>query len=180
MQPSDDSQLLNGKGKKHIVDVRPMELDDVHKVFHLGEKLFTATSVPNLYRTWDEFEVVNLYQTDTDTCLVAEVDEELAGFALGTVIEKNRSSWTYGYLVWLGVDPRFQRFGVAARLFRRFHELMLEKGARIIMVDTEMDNIPALRFFRKMGFNNAQEHVFLTMNVDDARRRYERKHPKEP
>ncbi|MBM4355785.1 MAG: GNAT family N-acetyltransferase [Deltaproteobacteria bacterium] len=180
MHSADDSQSTNGKGRKPVVEVRSMELDDVANVFHLGEKLFTATSVPNLYRTWDEFEVVNLYQTDTDTCLVAEVDEVLAGFALGTVIEKNRSSWTYGYLVWLGVDPKFQRFGVASRLFRRFHELMLEQGARIIMVDTEMDNVPALRFFRKMGFNNAQEHVFLTMNVDDARRRYEKKRPKEP
>ena len=43
------------------------------------------------------------------------------------------------------------------------------------MVDTEANNDQALRFFRKMGFNNLQEHVFLSMNVDEERRRFEQR-----
>jgi hypothetical protein len=53
--------------------------------------------------------------------------------------------------------------------------LMLEAGARIIMVDTEAYNEQALNFFKKMGFNIAQERLFLTMNVDQQRRRFEEK-----
>ena len=48
-----------------------MEVDDLAPVFHLGEKLFTASKVPNLYRTWDEFEVVGLFQSDKEEELLS-------------------------------------------------------------------------------------------------------------
>lgn len=145
--------------------IRPLDVDDLAPVFHLGEKLFTATTVPNLYRTWDEFEVVGLFQSDAEYCFVAEIDEQLVGFVLGTAISKTRSAWKYGHLIWMGVDPSFARQGIAERLVRHFLEIMLEAGVRMLIVDTEADNLPALEFFRKMGFVNPQEHIYLTMNL---------------
>ena len=145
--------------------IRPLDVDDLAPVFHLGEKLFTATTVPNLYRTWDEFEVVGLFQSDSEYCFVAEIDEQLAGFVLGTVISKTRSAWKYGHLIWMGVDPVFARQGIADRLARHFLEIMLEAGVRMLIVDTEADNLPALEFFHKMGFGNPQEHIYLTLNL---------------
>ncbi len=160
---------------KSAVVVRELEIDDIATVFHLGERLFTASEVPNLYRTWDEYEVVSLFQTDGNYCLVAELDDTIVGFCLGTIIEKNRSSWTYGYLLWLGVDPEYRGRGVAGKLFRHFRELVAEEGARIIMVDTEADNLPAIQFFQKMGFDQPQEHIYFSLNIDDERRELEDK-----
>jgi len=57
-------------------------------VYHLGEELFTSDLYPYLYRTWDEWEVIGLYNTDPEYCLVAEIEGQLAGFILGTVISK--------------------------------------------------------------------------------------------
>jgi ribosomal protein S18 acetylase RimI-like enzyme len=151
--------------KKYNLKIRPMEIDDLAQVFHLGERLFTARAFPNMYRTWDEYEVVGLFQSDSEFCFVAEADEQLAGFALGTVISKTSSAWKYGYLIWMGVDPVHSRQGIAERLLRHFREAMLEEGARMLIVDTEADNLPALRFFRKMGFGNPQEHIYLSMNL---------------
>jgi ribosomal protein S18 acetylase RimI-like enzyme len=145
--------------------IRPMEVDDLAPVFHLGEKLFTANTVPNLYRTWDEFEVVGLYQSDAEFCFVAEIEEHLVGFVLGTVISKSKSAWKYGHMIWMGVDPEFSRQGIADRLAKYFLEIMLDEGVRMLIVDTEADNLPALKFFRKMGFTNPQEHIYLTMNL---------------
>lgn len=168
---------MNRAGENHRapVEIREMTIDDLADVFHLGEQLFTASEWPNLYRTWDEYEAVNLFQTDGQFCLVAEQSEKVVGFALGTTIDKNRSSWRYGYLLWLGVDPRIQGQGIAERLFRSFRDLMAEDGARILIVDTEMDNLPALRFFRKMGFDQPQEHIYLSLNIDEERREIEEK-----
>ena len=98
----------------HSVHVRNMEIDDLAPVYHLGEEVFTSDLYPYLYRTWDEWEVIGLYNTDPDYCLVAEIEEQLAGFILGTII--NKSSWTYGYIIWLGVNPNFQRRGVGDKL----------------------------------------------------------------
>ena len=147
-----------------------MEIDDVAPVFHLGERLFTASEVPNLFRTWDEYEVINFFQNDSESCLVAETGDDrtegIVGFVLGTTVTKNHSAWKYGYLVWLGVDPAFHETGVGSRLFKRFRDLMLAEGARMLLVDSEADNLPALHFFRKMGFGHPQEHIFLALNLD--------------
>jgi ribosomal protein S18 acetylase RimI-like enzyme len=158
------------KRKKLNLAIREMDIDDLAAVFHLGEKLFTARHVPNLYRTWDEYEVLTLFQSDPEFCLVAEADEEIVGFALGTTIEKSHSAWKYGHLVWLGVKPELQRHGVAVKLFNQFRDLMLEDGVRMLLVDTEADNLPALHFFRRMGFGSPEEHIYLTLNLANQQR----------
>jgi ribosomal protein S18 acetylase RimI-like enzyme len=153
------------KGKRPNVKIREMEIDDLADVFHLGEMLFKAEKVPNLYRTWGEFEVVELFNSDSEFCLVAEARKKIVGFALGTTIEKSRSAWKYGHLIWLGVKPSYQRSGLGEKLFNRFIDLMLKDGVRMVLVDTEAENLQALFFFRKMGFGNPLQHIYLTLNL---------------
>jgi len=165
--------------KKANITVRLMDIDDVAPVFHLGERLFTASEVPNLFRTWDEYEVINFFQNDSESCLVAESGDEadsIVGFVLGTTVTKNHSAWKYGYLVWLGVDPAFHETGVGSRLFKRFRDIMMAQGARMLLVDSEADNLPALHFFRKMGFGHPQEHIYLALNLDPQRQRRSGRH----
>lgn len=163
------------KKKRVNVVIRPMAIDDLAAVFHLGEKLFTASEVPNLYRTWDDYEVIDLFHSDSEFCLVAEVDDRLVGFALGTTLTKSRSAWKYGHLFWLGIDPEYHGLGIASRLFHRFRDLMIAEGVRILLVDTEADNLPALHFFRKMGFGSLQEHIYLSLNLDPQLRQFREK-----
>lgn len=163
---------INDPGRKRVpVEIREMGIDDLPPVFHLGEKVFTAQQWPNLYRSWDEYEVVELFLGDSEFCLVAETGERIIGFALGTTISKARSPWKYGHLVWVGVDPGFQRYGVGEKLFKAMTDTMIENGVRILMVDTQMDNLPALDFFRKLGFSNPEEQVYLYLNLDKHKRR---------
>lgn len=145
------------------VYVRDLEIDDLAPVYHLGEELFTSDLYPYLYRTWDEWEVIGLYNTDPEYCLVAEIEEHLAGFILGTVITK--ASWTYGYIIWLGVNPMFQRRGVGDQLVDKLVERMIEDGARFMLVDTDPANLPAVKFFSRKGFGNSRQHIFLSMNL---------------
>ena len=145
------------------VYVRELEIDDLAPVYHLGEDLFTSNLYPYLYRTWDEWEVIGLYNTDPEYCLVAEIEGQLAGFILGTVISK--ASWTYGYIMWLGVSPTFQRRRVADKLVDKVVERMIEDGARFMLVDTDPANSPAVKFFTRKGFGNIRQHIFLSMNL---------------
>lgn len=154
-----------------------MTIDDLARVFHLGEELFTAQSFPTLYRTWDEYEVLALFQDDPEFCFVAEEEAEmegkppvLLGFVLGTTIRKRHSSWSYGYLVWLGINPEAHGQGVGTKLFRAFRDCMEEEGVRMLIVDTAAENEPALRFFRKQGFGAELDHVYLSMNLEQVRK----------
>jgi ribosomal protein S18 acetylase RimI-like enzyme len=147
------------------VNIREMSLQDLPGIFQLGERLFPADKWPALYRTWDEYELAVHFASDSESCLVAELDDKVVGFALGTLLEKRGSAWTYGYLLWLGVDPDVSRKGVAASLFERMTDLFIKMGARMIMVDTDAENEAALAFFRSQGFGQETPHVFLSRNL---------------
>jgi ribosomal protein S18 acetylase RimI-like enzyme len=157
------------------VEIREMELRDVPVVFELGEKLFTAEEWPTLYRSWDDHELAQLFSSDAETCLVAEADGKIIGFALGRVTEKPRSAWRYGLLMWLGVERRFKRSGIATRLVRQLTGLFIDRDARIMLVDTAAKNHAAVAFFRRNGFGQEIRHVYLSQNLENDPRYLERK-----
>ncbi|SEM41594.1 Ribosomal protein S18 acetylase RimI [Syntrophus gentianae] len=153
--------------------IRELTIDDFAEVFHIGEEIFTAEYSQNLYRTWDEYEITTLFNSDNELCLVAEAGEKILGFALGTTVEKHNSPWKYGYLIWLGVREEAQKGEVGNRLFHEIKRRMKEQGVRMIIIDTSADNQAALSFFEKMGFKDRQEHLYLSLNLS---RRTKRKH----
>lgn len=157
--------------------IREMTVDDFPEVFHIGEEVFTAEYSQSLYRTWDEYEITTLFNSDTELCLVAEAKGRILGFALGTTVKKHNSPWKYGYLVWLGVRRDTQKGQVGSRLFKEIKRRMKEQGVRMIIIDTSADNEPAVRFFQKQGFGDIQEHVYMTLNMA---RRAKKRHGKKP
>ena len=78
---SDDPHL---RSLAFPITIREMGIDDLAVVFHLGERLFTAEKWPNLYRSWDVYDVLSLFVSDGDFCLVAELEDRIIGFALGS------------------------------------------------------------------------------------------------
>lgn len=147
------------------VEVREMELEDLPAVYALGESVFTADKWPSLYRTWDEYEPVGLFHSDGEFCMVAEYDGQLAGFALGSLIDKRNSAWSYGYLTWLAVDPGLKGKGIGSQLIEAITEAFILAGARMMIVDTDADNKPAIRLFRKHDFLHEDRHVYLSKNL---------------
>jgi ribosomal protein S18 acetylase RimI-like enzyme len=156
---------------KREIQITQMEIDDLPEVYHIGEELFTRVQTPSLYRTWDEYEVTQFFNSDPEFCLAAEIEGRLVGFVLGTTVTKPRSSWKYGYLAWIGVKPDFQRLGVGSCLLKKLMEIMVADGVRMIIVDSQTENKPSLRFFRKHGFNAGEEHVYLFLNLSPKIRR---------
>ncbi len=145
--------------------VREMTIDDLSTVFHIGEEVFSAASSPSLYRTWDEYEITTLFNTDTELCLVAEFADETVGFALGTTVSKQNSAWKYGHLVWLGVKRGIQKGGIGGALFTELKRRMQDQGVRMLIIDTAADNEPGINFFRKQGFDRVEQHVYMSLNL---------------
>ncbi len=152
---------------KKRVNIREMTIDDLPVVYHLGEDLFTSEEFPILYRTWDAYEVTNYFNVDSKYCLVAETDEEeeIVGFVIGTIFEKEGTAWKYGYIAWIGVKEEFQQTNLGRRLYKEVENEMKEEGVRMMIVDTEGDNQEAIAFFEKMGFSQRKAHVWMTKTL---------------
>jgi ribosomal protein S18 acetylase RimI-like enzyme len=147
------------------VEIREMELEDLAGVYALGEAVFTADKWPSLYRTWDEYEPVSLFLSDGEFCIVAEYQDQLAGFVMGSLIDKRNSAWSYGYITWLAVDPNLKRSGIASLLIEEVTEAYIRAGARMLIADTDADNAPAIKLFRKHHFLREDRHVYLSKNL---------------
>jgi len=157
------------------IEIRQMRLEDLPAVFELGQKLFTAADLPTLYRSWDDDELLQVFNSSEETCFVAVARERVVGFVLGSVMEKPHSAWRYGWLEWLGVAPGYKRMGVATRLLNKLTDVFIERDARIMLVDTDEENVEALAFFRRHGFGQEKRHVYLSLNLDDHPRNPERR-----
>ena len=154
------------KARKAII--RQMEIDDISSVYHLGEKLFSSDEFPILYRTWDPYEVTEYFSSNPDYCLVAETETggKIVGFLLATTVEKEGTAWKkYGYLSWIGVDEAFQRTKLGLRLYRELEKRLLEDGVRMVIADTEAENEAAITFFKRVGFSNSGQHVWLAKTL---------------
>jgi ribosomal protein S18 acetylase RimI-like enzyme len=154
------------------IRVRDMTVDDVPKVFHLGEKIYNVSKRPFLYRTWDPYEVAQLFASETDLSLVADFDGELAGFCLATTIEKPSKPWRYGYLIWLGVSPPMQSSKVGSKLVTELLRRMKAKKVRFMLVDTEETNTKAIGFFERMGFEIRHRQVWMWKNLGETKPSY--------
>jgi ribosomal protein S18 acetylase RimI-like enzyme len=167
--------MLPENGTKHKIEVsiRAMEIDDVSAVYHLGEKLFTSDEFPILYRTWDPYEVTEYFTTESEYCLVAETeDDRIAGFVLANMVEKEGTAWKkYGYLTWIGVDEGFQRTNLGQRLYNKIEDTFQKKGARMVMADTDAENLGALAFLNAMGLSARAQHVWLAKTLHKPRKK---------
>ncbi len=156
------------KKKKSEIEVRQMTLEDLPEVWNLSEKIFTPSQLQFTYRTWNINELLSLFQEDPELCLVAEDvnSKKIVGFALGTILKRPFSPWTYGYFVWAAVKKMRQRQGVGKRLYRELEKRFKEKGARIAIVDVEGTNLAGIRFMEKLGFKQSQTYIWFSKLLD--------------
>ncbi|MGC8895788.1 MAG: GNAT family N-acetyltransferase [Candidatus Bathyarchaeia archaeon] len=150
------------------IEIRQMTLEDLSEVWHLGEKIFTPSSLQFTYRTWNIDELLSYFYSDQELCLVAENtrSKKIVGFALGTILKRPFSPWTYGYFVWAGVQKMKQRSGVGRRLYKELEKRFKEKGARIVIVDVESNNLAGIHFIKKLGFKEAQTYIWYSKNLE--------------
>ncbi len=85
--------------------------------------------------------------------LVAEVEGEVVGFIVGDV-----SGWefgvpeTIGWMDTIGVDPAYQKKGVATALAHELIKNLKTIGVRTIYTLVSWDDWDLLQFFHAMGF----------------------------
>jgi ribosomal protein S18 acetylase RimI-like enzyme len=87
------------------------------------------------------------------TGVVAELGNEVIGFILGEV-----SGWEFGvpasvgWIDTIGVDPQYQRKGVAKALMGELIKNFRKAGVRNIYTLVNWSDWDLLQFFRRMGF----------------------------
>jgi ribosomal protein S18 acetylase RimI-like enzyme len=118
-----------------------------------------------------EFEKVfeeKLFQdyVDEPRVFAAEADGEGVGW-----LELGYSKWNNRMIVWeLHVKEEFRRRHIGTLLMNRAVEVARERGARMLVLETQSCNVPAIRFYLKFGFELIGLDLAAYSNEDIERR----------
>ncbi|MEM2947707.1 MAG: GNAT family N-acetyltransferase [Candidatus Bathyarchaeia archaeon] len=98
----------------------------------------------------EDLEAVFNFESPNEKCrfFVAEEDSEIVGFSRVHIYRWNKSA----YVINLLVDSGYRRKGIGSLLLKTAEEFARKNGARVLMFDTAIDNIPALNLYFKNGF----------------------------
>src|ERR1700679_2197075 len=111
---------------------------------------------------WDDaYPNAGVFERDIELgqLWVAEIDGAIAGVAAVTTDQEPE----YAQVGWdveepavvvhrLAVDPAFRGMGVAGALMRKAEDVAMERGIRVLRVDTNTLNEASQRLFPKLGY----------------------------
>lgn len=133
------------------VEIRVMRKSDVEPVAEIDYKVF-GTRRPEYY----ERRVAEFLDEDSGrlvTSLVAEVGGQVAGFIMGSVyLGEFGIPETMASIDTIGVDPDFQRQGIAGYLLEEFNTTVKKAGVDKVHTLVNWADTDLLGFFANVGF----------------------------
>jgi predicted N-acetyltransferase YhbS len=128
--------------------IRPLKNEDWDAIANIDEKVLGE----HRKNYWErKLEMMN--DKISQISLVAELEEKVVGFILGDV-----SGWefgvpnTIGWIDTIGVDPIYQKKGLATALANELIKNLKAVGVKTIYTLVSWDDWDLLQFFHAMGF----------------------------
>ena len=130
------------------VKIRALKKEDLDAIVRIDEKVLGE----NRKSYWEKkLELMN--NRSSQISLVAEVEGSVVGFILGDV-----SGWefgvpeTIGWIDTIGVDPAYQKKGLARALAHELIKNLKVLGVKTIYTLVSWNDWDLLQFFHAMGF----------------------------
>jgi predicted N-acetyltransferase YhbS len=142
---------MGGKRERNYMEnvkIRTLKKNDLEAIVGIDEKVLGE----NRDNYWEKkLELMNLKSSQIS--LVAEVEGKVVGFILGDV-----SGWefgvpdTIGWIDTIGVEPVYQKKGLATALAQELIRNLKALGVRAIYTLVSWNDWDLLQFFHAMGF----------------------------
>jgi aminoglycoside 6'-N-acetyltransferase I len=95
--------------------------------------------------------------------IVAIVEDEVSGFAIGVVEQYDRNE--NFYLKEICVDSTKQRSGIGTKMMDALHHDLVSKGVGMVYLLTIRDS-PAAAFYEKCGFLNSSKMIVMSKSTN--------------
>ncbi len=140
--------------------IRTMTIKDLDRIIEIDTKVLGRSR-----EDYWEMKLELVEKRSPMASLVAEVDGEVIAFVIG-----DASGWEYGvpeHIGWIdtiGVDPAFQRKGIAKMLLTEMISNLKKVGVDTVYIFINWRDWSLLRFFDAMGFQKG-DMVNLELKV---------------
>ena len=128
--------------------IRPMTREDLEGVVTIDEKVLGEKR----FDYWERR--INLPEDPSQIGgLVAEVEGQIVGFILGEFSGREfRAPGNIGWIDTIGIDPTYQREGLASLLLTHMVEHFRRGGVEMIHTLVNWSSWDLLQFYKKAGF----------------------------
>jgi len=128
--------------------VRPMTREDLEGVVAIDEKVLGEKR----FDYWER--KINLPEDPSQIGgLVAEIEGQIVGFILGEFSGREfRAPGNIGWIDTIGIDPTYQREGLASLLLTHMVEHFRRGGVEMIHTLVNWSSWDLLQFYKKAGF----------------------------
>lgn len=128
--------------------IRALKKEDLLAIIEIDEKV-----LGEIRKDYWEGKLALINDQSPNVSLIAEVDGKVAGFILGDI-----SGWefgvpeTIGWIDTIGIDPVYQKRGLATALANELIKHLKGIGVSTIYTLVRWDDWDLLQFFHAMGF----------------------------
>jgi ribosomal protein S18 acetylase RimI-like enzyme len=116
----------------------------------LLDKLYEIEKRSFQHEAFSKLEIGYLLKDYNSISLVARVEGEIAGFAIGRIEETN--GILRGHIFTIETLPSHRRKGVAQKLLTELEMLFAERGVAESRLEVREDNVAAIRLYEKLGY----------------------------
>lgn len=116
-------------------------------------------------KQWDTTDAeIDYYRTllREGLSLGAYNGDRLVGVAIAEKKKWNRTLWIWEF----HVHPDYQNQRLGTRMMEQITNIGREKGCRVIVCETQNTNVPAIRFYRNVGFEVGAVDLSYYTNSD--------------
>lgn len=139
------------------VRLRPFEHRDLGQVYNLACRALNETYSITVF---------------TDLCtywpgglIVLEEGGDIIGFVFGIMVSRAEAR-----ILMLAVEPPHRMRGLGSLLYRSFERECANKGMKTVGLEVRVSNLPAIRFYQKLGFQITGRIDSYYTNGEDAYR----------
>lgn len=133
------------------VTIRPMEPEDIDAILTIDRK------ITGVRRAITYTDLITGYLGGTlDLSFVAEINGQVAGLIMARLAYVGEPVTEVGLIQILGVDPDYQRRGIATKLVNVMLEHCKSKGVKTVRVTIKERDSQMRGFFERMGFSRGQ------------------------
>ncbi len=136
---------------KAEVKIRPMEPEDINGILDVDRKI-SGVQRAITYRDL----VREALGGEVDVSFVAEIDNQFVGFVLAYLTYVREQISEACVIQIFGVDPKYQKQGVASKLIQALIEKCRTKKIKLIRVMLDERDGDLQGFFKRLGFDRGR------------------------
>ena len=136
------------------ITVRPMSEKDISQAAEIHQKIVREGLGQGIdYAIEDLFS--SFIKKCPKTCLVAEMDNKVAGFIIGCIKEWSFGVERSGWIEMIEVDPKLMGKGVGKTLGEALICYFKDEGIKELYTTVKWDSGDLIAFFKSIGFDKS-------------------------